>query len=224
MCTKSISKIVKHKALRGGAINSPKLLQLSGIGPGELLQQHGITVKHNNAHVGENLQDHLGGDMICKSTVPTLNQQLHPWYGKLRAGLKFLLARKGPLTLSLNQAGGFVKTHPDLDMPDIQLYFSPVSYTRAPVGTRPLINPDPFPGFMIGYNPCKPTSLGSVHIGSANPGDAPVMNPNYLDTQEDKQTMLAGFKLVRQIAAAPALSSVIDSEVYPGEHVQTDDD
>ena len=212
----------KEVIISGGAINSPKLLQLSGIGPSALLQEHGIDVAYANSQVGENLQDHLGADMICKSTVPTLNQQLRPWYGKLIAGMKFLLARKGPLTLSLNQAGGFVKTRPDLIQPDIQLYFSPVSYTRAPVGTRPLINPDPFPAFMIGYNPCKPTSLGSIHIGSANPNDAPVMNPNYLANEQDKQTMLRGMKLMRQLAATPALSAVIESEVYPGSEVVTD--
>ena len=172
--------------------------------------------------MGENLQDHLGADIIFKSTLPTLNQQLRPWCGKLLAGMKFLLTRKGPLTLSLNHAGGFVKTHPDLVQPDIQLYFSPVSYTRAPVGTRPLINPDPFPAFMLGYNPCKPTSLGSVRIGSANPNEAPVMKPNYLATDQDKQTMLAGMKLVRQLAATPALSAVITSEVYPGSDIVTD--
>ena len=218
--TKAVAN--KEVILCGGAINSPKLLQLSGIGPGALLHEHGIDIAYANNQVGENLQDHLGADMICKSTIPTLNQQLHPWYGKLFAGMKFLLARKGPLTLSLNQAGGFVKTHPGLAQPDIQLYFSPVSYTRAPVGTRPLINPDPFPAFMLGYNPCKPTSLGSVHIASANPCDAPVMNPNYLATDQDKQTMLAGIKLIRQLAATPALSAVIESEVYPGSDVTTD--
>ncbi len=222
--TSLVAKASREVIVSAGAINSPKLLQLSGIGPGDLLQQHGIAVVKDNQHVGENLQDHLGADMICHSTVPTLNQQLRPWYGKLFAGLKFLIARRGPLTLSLNQAGGFVKTHPDLPGPDIQLYFSPVSYTRAPVGTRPLINPDPFPGFMLGYNPCKPTSLGSVRIASANAADAPIMQPNYLATDEDKVTMLEGLKLIRRLAATPALSAVIDSEVYPGEEVVSDQD
>jgi choline dehydrogenase len=219
-----VAKANKEVIVCAGAINSPKLLQLSGIGPGSLLQKHDIEVTQDNKHVGENLQDHLGADMTCRSTVPTLNQQLRPWYGKLFAGLKFLLARRGPLTLSLNQAGGFVKTHPDLAFPDIQLYFSPVSYTRAPVGTRPLINPDPFPGFLLGYNPCKPTSLGSVHIASANPNDAPIMHPNYLATDEDKHTMLEGMKLIRRLASTPALSAMIESEVYPGESVVSDDE
>ncbi len=208
--------------ISAGAINSPKLLELSGIGSAQVLNAHGIEIVRENAQVGENLQDHLGADMVCRSTLPSLNQALRPWYGKLTAGLKFLLARRGPLTLSLNQAGGFVKTDPKLTAPDIQLYFSPVSYTRAPVGTRPLINPDPFPGFLLGYNPCKPTSLGSVHIANADPQRAPIMHPNYLATEEDQQTMLEGMKLVRRLADMPAMKSIIDEELYPGEAVVSD--
>ncbi|MCL4132202.1 UNVERIFIED_CONTAM: hypothetical protein GTU68_062168, partial [Idotea baltica] len=111
----------------GGAINSPQLLQLSGIGPAPLLQEHGISVVHENAEVGRNLQDHLGADLVCRTNVDTLNQQLRPLLGKLKVGLEFLFKRTGPLTLSLNQAGGFLSTNKASATPDLQLYFSPVS-------------------------------------------------------------------------------------------------
>jgi len=148
--------------------------------------------------------------------VPTLNQSLGPWSGKVKAALQFALQRKGPLALSLNQAGGFINSTGDTGPPDLQLYFSPVSYTRAPPGTRPLISPDRFPGFLIGYNPCKPTSTGYVHIASADPQQAPVIQPDYLSTEHDRNLMLYGMKLMREFVATPSLSSVVVDEVYPG--------
>lgn len=209
--------------LSGGAINSPQLLQLSGVGPGSLLREHSIDVVHDNAHVGQNLQDHLGLDNLYRSRVPTLNDELRPVLGKLRAGLKYLLTRRGPLSLSLNQGGGFVRSRPDAERPDLQLYFSPVSYTRAPPGTRPLMSPDPFPGFLLGFNPCKPTSMGHLQIRSADPFEAPEMHPNYLATEHDCQLMIAGERLMRKLAATPALSAVIDGAIRPGDDVVTDE-
>jgi len=167
-----VKKIAQARAeviLCGGAINSPQLLQLSGVGDEQALGSLNIQKIKHNPHVGQHLQDHLGSDMVYQTTVPTLNQALGPWHGKLKAGLQFLFKRSGPLTLSLNQAGGFIKTDPKSPSPDLQLYFSPVSYTRAPAGTRPLIQPDPFPGFLIGYNPCKPSSEGWLTLKSNNP-------------------------------------------------------
>jgi len=207
----------------GGAINSPQLLQLSGIGPQALLERHAIPVIHACDNVGRHLSDHLGADLVCRTNVDTLNQQLRPLLGKLKVGMQFLLNRAGPLTLSLNQGGGFVSTDRVSDTPDLQLYFSPVSYTRAPVGTRPLINPDPFPGFLIGYNPCKPTSKGYLEIQSADVNQPPRLQPNYLDTKHDKDLMLAGIRLMRQLTAAPALKSVIEEEILPGPGYHTDE-
>ncbi len=155
--------------------------------------------------------------------IPTLNQELGPWHGKLRAALQFMAGGKGPLSLSLNQAGGFIRTCPDLEGPDLQLYFSPVSYTRAPPGTRPLISPDPFPGFLLGYNPCKPSSEGHVRIVSADPFAAPAIQPNYLDTEHDQALMLKGMRMMRALESTPAFSSVIESEVYPGLQTETDE-
>jgi choline dehydrogenase len=208
--------------LSGGAINSPQLLQLSGLGPGALLQQHGIDVLHNAPNVGHNLKDHLGSDIHYRARVPTLNQELGPMLGKIRAGLQYILRRRGPLSLSLNQGGGFVKINPDALGPELQLYFSPVSYTRAPVGVRPLMKPDPFRGFLMGFNPCKPTSTGYLEISSDDPMAQPKIYPNYLDTDYDQEMMIKGIRLIRQIAGAPALQSVIESELSPGANADSD--
>jgi choline dehydrogenase len=209
--------------LSGGAINSPQLLQLSGIGPGGVLQNHAIPVLHEVPNVGRNLQDHLGADNYFISKVPSLNKDLRPLFGKIKAALHYALLRKGPLSLSLNQGGGFVKLHEDSAGPDLQLYFSPVSYTRAPVGVRPLMSPDPFQGFLMGFNPCKPTSVGHLQIKSPDPMVAPDLHPNYMATDHDRAMMLAGTKLMRRIAGMPALNAVIDSELLPGTDIQSDD-
>ncbi len=244
--------VSKELIVSAGAINSPALLQWSGIGDEQLLSELGVQVAHASPHVGQHLQDHLGGDMVCRTNVPSLNQELRPWYGKLKVGLQFLLNRSGPLTLSLNQAGGFINVKGDKlttgfasnelgssdndavgympvsqqrygQTPDLQLYFSPVSYTRAPPGVRPLINPDPFPGFLIGYNPCKPTSKGSVRITSAQANSPLSLQPNYLSTEYDRDLMLSGMRLMRQLLAAPALQAVVDKELLPGDDVESDD-
>lgn len=209
--------------LSGGAINSPQLLQLSGIGPGAVLQRHGIAVLHDAPHVGRNLSDHLGADALYRARVPSLNQELNPLMGKLWAGLRYVVTRKGPLSLSLNQGGGFIRLMEGATRPDLQLYFSPVSYTRAPVGTRPLMNPDPFPGFLLGFNPCKPTSTGYLQICSPDPFAAPEMHTNYLDTDYDRAVMLAGYRLMRKIARTPAMAAVIEDEITPGWDVDSDE-
>lgn len=206
-----------------GAVNSPQLLELSGIGNSQLLQAHGIKPVHHLPHVGENLSDHLGGDFVCKSRIPSLNEELRPLSGKLTAGLKYLLNRRGPLSLSVNQAGGFVRSQKDSDRPDLQLYFSPLSYTRAPTGTRPLVNPDPFPGFLLGFNPCKPTSIGSTHIKSQQAFAAPSIQPNYLSTEYDRHMMLEGMKLMRRYMNTEVMQHLVEEEIYPGESVQTDE-
>lgn len=210
--------------LSAGAINSPQLLQISGVGPGDLLQSKGVEVVHASAGVGRNLQDHLGLDYLYRSKVPTLNNQLRPWYGKLWHGMRYVLTRRGPLSLGVNQAGGFVRTRPALDRPNMQLFFSPVSYTKAPPGKRPLMNPDPFPGFLLGVQPTRPTSRGHLEIRSADPAEPPAIHPNYLATETDQQEMVEGAKLMRQFAETMALGAVIETEIAPGPAVQTDEE
>ena len=210
--------------LCSGAINSPQLLQLSGIGPGALLQAHDIPVVQDMPQVGRNLKDHLGADLHYRSKVQTLNQVLRPLSGKIRVALQYLFTRSGPLSLSLNQAGGFIRMRKDAASPDIQIYFSPVSYTRAPVGTRPLMTPDRFAGFLLGFNPCKPTSVGHLEIASPDAADAPLLHANYLSTRHDTDLMRDGLRLMRNIAASPALADVIDAEITPGQAVTSDED
>ena len=213
----------REVVLAAGAVNSPQLLQLSGIGPEALLREHGIEVRRELPAVGEHLQDHLGADALFRARVPTLNQELRPLGAKLRAGLRFLGARRGPLSLSVNQAGGFVRSTPEVSAPDLQLYFSPLSYTRAPVGVRPLMSPDPFPGFLLGFNPCRPTSRGRLGIRSADPFEPPSIRPDYLSTEHDRALMLAGMRLVRALARTPTLAALIDTELLPGESAATDE-
>jgi choline dehydrogenase len=202
--------------LTAGAVNSPQLLQLSGIGPGEVLAPLGIPVVRHAPAVGRHLQDHLGIDILYRSRVPTLNQQLAPWWGKVRAGLNYLLFRRGPLAMSLNHAGGFVRLHAEAPRPELQLYLQPVSYTRAPPDTRPLMSPDPFPGFLFGFNPCRPTSRGEIVLRSPDPLAPPAIRPNYLATPEDRAAMLAGLRFLRRFAEAPAMRAVIAEELKPG--------
>ncbi|MEX2628720.1 MAG: GMC family oxidoreductase N-terminal domain-containing protein [Tistlia sp.] len=202
--------------LSAGAVNSPQLLQLSGVGPAELLRRHGLAVQLDSPAVGRNLQDHLGLDFLFRSRLPTLNQQLRPWWGKLRAGLTYLALHRGPLALSVNQGGGFVRGRPGLERPNLQLYFSPVSYLKAPPGTRPLLNPDPYPAFLLGYSACRPTSRGHLEIRSADPFEAPAIHPNYLASEADLADHLDGWRLMRRLAATPAFAGLIESEITPG--------
>jgi choline dehydrogenase len=202
-----------------GAINSPALLQHSGIGSGELLKSAGVPVVHDLPAVGEHLQDHLGVDYLYRSRRPTLNGQLLSWWGRGLLGARYLLFRNGPLSLSVNQAGGFVRTAPERLHVDMQLYFSPVSYSKATPGKRRLTLPDPFPGFFIGISQCRPKSRGSIRIGSSDASAAPVIEPNYLSAPEDMAELLAGVRLIRRIAGQPAIRALIDEEIKPGSSV-----
>lgn len=200
--------------MSAGAVHTPQLLQLSGIGPGRLLQDLGIPVVQANENVGGNLQDHLGINYYFKATEPTLNNQLSPWYGKLWAGLQYVLARRGPLALSVNQCGGFFRSRDGLSAPDQQLYFNPVTYTKTKSGTRNVIHPDPFPGFILGMQPCRPTSRGRIDVTETDPDAAPRIAANPLSTDEDRTTVIAGGQLCARILKTPALERLIDSPMY----------
>ena len=159
--------------LSAGALNSPHLLYLSGLGPANELQPHGISVLQDMPHVGRHLQDHIGVDFTLAVNRPSLNQKLRPVLGKFLVGLEYLFFKSGPLAMSLNQAGGFVKSDPSLEIPDLQLYFSPLSYSTAPQGKRPLMSPDPYPAVRLGFNPTKPTSEGWISLKSSDPFESP---------------------------------------------------
>jgi choline dehydrogenase len=209
--------------LAAGSINSPQLLQLSGVGPPEVLAQCGIPVIHPSPEVGRNLQDHLCYDHVYRSTRPSLNDVLYPWWGKLGAGLQYLLSRRGPLSLSVNQGGGFVRSRPEAPHPDIQLYFSPLTYERTPPGTRALMKPDPFSGFITSVSPCRPSSRGHLEIRSGNPADPPLIHPDSLSTNHDVEQMLIGARFLRRLAQAPSFAAIIAEELKPGPACQSDD-
>ena len=208
--------------LAAGSINSPQLLQLSGVGPGALLQGHGIATVQDLSAVGRNLQDHLAVSYFYRSRVPTLNNQLYPLLGKIRAGVQYVLTRSGPLSMSVNQGGGFIRSDPQLRAPDLQFYFNPASYTQTRVRTRRLMNPDPFPGFLLGFNSCRPTSRGHLAIRSSDPKAQPVIFPNYLSTEQDLHDVQVGTRLMRRLAATKPLAAMIDHEMLPGAAKMTD--
>ena len=217
-------KANREVIVSAGAINSPQLLQLSGLGDPELLKGFGIEPLLELPGVGRNLQDHLDYSIYYRSKVPTLNSNLRPWTGKLLAGLQYLLLRNGLLSLSINQAGGFVRSHPSRPRPNMQMYFAAMTYTRAPPGERPLLQPDPFPGFLNSIGLTRPGSRGHLQIASADPMKPVKIFPNYLSCDDDVTQMLEGARLLRQLASMPALAEIIESETRPGHAIQSDDD
>jgi choline dehydrogenase len=210
--------------LAGGAINSPQLLQLSGVGPGALLQGLGIPVMRENANVGDHLSDHQGINYTWAMKVPTYNDELRPWWGKLRAGLQYFLGGHGPLAKSINHAGGFFRTRPDLPRPNMQLYMQAFSTLVPREGERPLLTPDPWSGMSLGLSNCRPTSQGQIRLRSADPSAHPVITANAFSTNHDVEEMLAAVKYLRHLAAQPALARLIREELRPGPEIQSDED
>jgi choline dehydrogenase len=201
--------------LAAGAVASPQLLQLSGVGPAALLQRFGIQVLLDRPQVGRGLQDHIAISYGYRSREPTLNNLLHPWHGKLRLGIRYLLTCRGPLSISVNQCGGFVRSRAGLAQPDQQLYFNPVTYSASPEGKRPLMNPDPFAGFILSFQPCRPSSRGRIDIASADPLAAPSIRPNYLSTQQDIDDVVAGGRLLRRFLGTRSMRGLIESPLAP---------
>jgi choline dehydrogenase len=209
--------------LAAGAINSPQLLMLSGIGASDSLAAFGIPLLQHLPAVGQGLQDHLAVSYFFRSRVATLNDELYPLRGKLRAALRYALTRRGPLAMSVNQAGAFVGSRPGLARPNLQLYFNPLSYTTAVRPRRRVLSPDPYSAFLMSFNSCRPTSRGSIKLASPDPRVAPVIRTNYLTTAADLKDVAEGGRLLRQIAAAPPLAAVIESELQPGRAAESDE-
>lgn len=207
-----------------GAVNSPQLLQLSGIGPGGPLRDFGVAVRADNPNVGAHLSDHVGINYTWRMRVPTLNDELRPWWGKLRAGLRYLLIRRGPLSLSVNHGGGFFRTGPEHSRPNMQLYLQAFSALIPRDGERPILSPDPFSGLSLGLSNCRPTSRGAVGLRSSDPFAAPRIEANALSTENDVAEMLAGVKLLRRIAASEPLAALVAEELRPGPEVTADAD
>jgi choline dehydrogenase len=202
-----------------GSIGSPQVLQLSGVGPGELLQAHGIPVAHARHGVGENLQDHLQLRTAFKvKNVVTLNQRANSLWGKAMMGLEYALFRTGPLTMAPSQLGGFTRSSPEHATPNIEYHVQPLSLDRF---GDPL---HPFPAFTASVCNLRPTSRGHVRIKSADPRAHPAIMLNYLSTPEDRRVAADGLRLTRRIAAQPALAKYRPDEFKPGREFQTDDE
>jgi choline dehydrogenase len=204
--------------LAGGAFNSPQLLQLSGIGPGALLGQLGIPVVAD-LPVGEGLQDHFYARTFwrCKKPI-TLNDDLASVFRQARIGLQYLLNRSGPLSIAAGYAAAFVRTRPELERPDAQIYF--INFSSARRGG--LLHP--FSAFTCSVSQLQVESRGSVAIRSGDPREAPAIRYNYLATGNDRRVMVDGLKIARRIVNARPLADYASAEELPGPNVQTDDE
>ena len=199
-----------------GAIQSPQLLQLSGVGPAALLRERDIPIVAD-LPAGRNLQDHLQARVLFKCTKPiTANDDLNSVWGRMKIGLQWMLRRTGPLAVGIQQGVMFARTTPDAATPDIQFIFGTLT------ADKPGAAPHKFPGFSVIFYQLRPTSRGTVMIKSRDPHQAPAIQPRYLSTDEDRAAVLRGVKLVRALAATDALRPYVLDEYLPGRHVQGD--
>ncbi|WP_250532249.1 GMC family oxidoreductase N-terminal domain-containing protein [Caballeronia sp. ATUFL_F1_KS39] len=208
--------------LSAGAVNSPQILELSGIGNGARLQRLGIDVVKSLRGVGENLQDHLQLRMAYKvNGVRTLNTLSAHWWGKLFIGMQYALLRSGPMSMAPSQLGVFAKSNPDdasIKRPDVQYHVQPLSLERF---GEPL---HAFNAFTASVCNLRPTSRGSVHIESPDAHAAPLIAPNYLSTDRDREVAANALRLTRRIAGAPALARYAPEEILPGIQFQTQEE
>jgi choline dehydrogenase len=209
----------KEILVSGGAYNSPQLLQLSGVGPAELLKQHGIDVVMDAPGVGNDLQDHLQVRIVthCSQRI-TLNDIINHPLRRVAAGARYAAFRKGPLTIAAGTSGAFFKTDPRLATPDIQIHFIPFSTDKMGEQLHT------FSGFSASVCQLRPESRGSLRIRSADPAAPPEIRINYLATETDRRANIDGLRILRKILAAPALKPYVVDEVYPGAKLVSDDD
>jgi choline dehydrogenase len=212
-------KARREVILAGGAINSPQLLQLSGIGPGALLRDHGIAAVHELPGVGEDLQDHLQARMVLRCTKKiTINDDINSLMRRLGVGMRYALWRSGPLTVSAGYAGAFFRTDERLATPDIQVHF--ITFSTDRMGERL----HSWPGFTASVCQLRPESRGFVRIKSPDPAAPPAIQPRYLSTETDRRTMVAGLKKLREITRTAPLSTYVAAEHAPGPDIVTDDE
>ncbi|MGA2054489.1 MAG: choline dehydrogenase [Bradyrhizobium sp.] len=208
----------KEILVAGGAFNSPQLLQLSGIGPADLLRQHGIEVVLDAPGVGHDLQDHMQVRVVMRcSQAITLNDIVNNPFHKVMTALRYAAFRTGPLTIAAGTSGAFFKTNPRLATPDIQIHFLPFSTDKMGEKLHP------FSGFTASVCQLRPESRGSLRIRSADPAASPEIRINYLASEVDRTTNVEGLKILRKILHAPALSPYVVEEVEPGGKVTSDE-
>jgi choline dehydrogenase len=213
------ARAAREVILSAGALQSPQLLQLSGVGPVELLQPFGIQVVRDHPGVGENLHDHLQLRVLYKCTKPiTTNDELASLWRRCAIGLEWLVKRTGPLAVGINQGGLFWRVLPGSKTPDVQFHFATLSADLA--GAKP----HPWPGFTMSVCQLRPESRGTVRIRSTDPFEPPAMRPNYLATELDRRCAVAGVKLARALAATDALRPYVAEEYRPGVLARTDEE
>jgi choline dehydrogenase len=202
----------------GGAIGSPLILQASGIGPGAVLRKAGIPVVHDLPGVGENLQDHYQARYIYEVRAKgSLNEVWHSNWLKLRAGVDYLFRHEGPLTVGAGFVGIFAKSRPDLETPDVQFHYLPLSLDAPGLGLHD------YPGVIASVCQLRPESRGHIHITSPDPTEHPEIISNYLAVENDRAVMLAALKLARRIAARPPFADLVVRERVPGPAAATDE-
>ena len=212
-------RALREVILSAGTVQSPQLLQLSGVGGKESLAEHGVSVRHHLPGVGKNLQDHLQVRVIHRCTKPiTTNDYLKNPFRKIQMGVQYIMSRTGPLSIGINQAGAFTRSTVNVDPPDIQFHFAALS---ADLPGAPLHD---FSGFTSSVCQLRPMSSGYVHILSPDPRQPPAIVPNYLSEQPDRDTVVAALKVARKIAGSPALSDLIAEEYMPGNDVNSDEE
>ncbi len=202
--------------LSAGAIGSPQILQISGIGPGGLLQSLDIPVRHEMPGVGTNLQDHLQIRMVYEVNVPTLNDEINNFLRRMLIGIQYVLLRRGAMSMGASQVCIFAKTRPELATPDIQFHFQPLS------ADKPGIEMHPFSGITASVCQLRPESRGTIMIKSSDPHVYPSIQPGYLSTTVDQETAVAAMRMSRAIAGSKAMSPFIVAERVPGEAAETD--
>ncbi len=217
-----VAEARREVILCAGAINSPKLMLLSGVGDRQVLDQFGITTLLNQPCVGQGLQDHVAVSYYYRCTEPTMNDVLHPFSGKVKAALHWAWNRGGPLGRSVNQAGAFVRSRDDLERPNLHIYFNPLTYTASSIKPKSLTNADPFSAFLISFNTCRPTSRGSVSLRSADPSAPPKINAAFLGSAEDIADVYEGARFLRRLAATGPIRKITQSEYLPGPSVVDD--
>ncbi|SLN73527.1 Alcohol dehydrogenase [acceptor] [Roseivivax jejudonensis] len=203
--------------LAAGAVGSPHLLQLSGLGPGEWLSEHGVAVRRDVPGIGRNLQDHL--QLRCSwrlgGGAKTLNQLAGSWIGKARIALEYALFRSGPMSMAPSQLGAFARSRPDVATPDLEYHVQPLS---LPAFGEPL---DPFPALTASVCHLRPESRGHVRLTAPDPGAAPEIAPNYLSTEGDRAVAADAIRLTRRIMAGRPMARYVPEEIKPGPDAQS---
>ncbi len=209
----------KETILSAGAINSPQILQLSGLGPKDLLEKHGIEVKLDAPYVGENLQDHLQIRAVYKvKGTRTLNTLANSMIGKMKIGLEYVLKRSGPMSMAPSQLGAFTRSDPSRSHANLEYHVQPLSLEAFGEGLHE------FPAMTVSVCNLNPTSRGNVRIASSNYKDAPEITPNYLDTADDRLVAAQSLRQVREIMGMPAMEKYQPEEFKPGLEYQSDEE